>query len=168
MGPRDHILGPADAPVTLVEYGDLECPDCARAHPIVEAVRGYMGDRLRFTFRHFPRNESHPHAIRAAMAAEAAGAQGRFWEMLPRLFAHQDALDDADLVGYAAAIGTDEDRVARELAEGTWRARVDEDFSSGVRSGVNRTPTFFINGRRHDGPWDTGSLIGALEDALPR
>ncbi|MGH7652813.1 MAG: DsbA family protein, partial [Gemmatimonadaceae bacterium] len=153
VGEHDHTIGSGTAPVTLVEYGDFECPHCGRAHPIVQSVRRFMDDRLRFVFRHFPLSEAHPHAEHAAEAAEAAGAQGRFWEMHDMLFDHQDALEDEDLEMYAAKIGIDPHRVARELAAATYAKRIRADFRSGIRSGVNGTPTFFINGVRYDGNW---------------
>ena len=163
---RDHSVGPADAPVTLVEYGDFECPHCRRAYPVVQGVRRHMGDNLRFVFRDFPLSEAHPHAERAAEAAEAAGAQGHFWEMHDVLFHNQDALEDADLLTYAAQIGIDPQRVARELAAGTHVKKIRDDFRGGVRSGVNGTPTFFINGVRYDGNWsDTAEFRQALTDA---
>jgi protein-disulfide isomerase len=159
---RDHVRGPADAPATLVEYGDYECTYCGLAHPIVEEVQRRLGRQLRFAFRHFPLAEIHPHAQPAAEAAEAAGAQGRFWEMHDLLYKNQQALDDADLLRYAHALELDLTRFVSELADRTWETRVREDFMSGVRSGVNGTPTFFVNGVRHDGPWDADSLIEAL------
>jgi protein-disulfide isomerase len=159
---RDHVRGPADAPATLVEYGDYECTYCGLAHPIVEEVQRRLGRQLRFAFRHFPLAEIHPHAQPAAEAAEAAGAQGRFWEMHDLLYKNQHALDDADLLRYAHALELDLTRFVSELADRTWETRVREDFMSGVRSGVNGTPTFFVNGVRHDGPWDADSLIEAL------
>ena len=166
VGPDDHAAGPADAPVTLVEYGDYECPSCGMAHPIVTSIRRKMGDRLRFVFRPFPLTQSHPHAAQAAQAAEAAAGQGRFWEMHDALFEHQDRLEDADLERYARSIGIDADRLARELEEGAYADRVRNSFRSGVRSGVNGTPTFFINGERHDGPWaDEGYFLRALRKA---
>lgn len=163
---RDHTLGPADAPGTLVEYGDYECPHCGRAYPIVKDVRRRLGPRLRFVFRNFPLRESHPHAQHAAESAEAAGAQGKFWEMHDRLFERQFALDDEYLVEYAGDLGLDVERFRRELAARTYEPRVREDFRSGVTSGVNGTPTFFINGTRHDGSWDVEPLVAALERAV--
>jgi protein-disulfide isomerase len=149
-----------------VEYGDFECPHCGRAHPIVQGIRRYMGEQLRFVYRHFPLVEAHPHAEHAAEAAEAAGAQGRFWEMHDILFRNQHALEDEDLVLYAARIGVDAQRVARELAAGTYARKVRDDFRGGIRSGVNGTPTFFINGSRFDGNWaDTVEFIQALTEA---
>jgi len=160
---RDHVHGPADAPVTLVEYGDYECPHCGRAYPILHEVQRRMGSRLRFVFRNFPLRESHPHAQHAAEAAEAAGAQGKFWEMHDRLFERQFALEDGNLVEYARELGLDATRLRQELAEGRYEPRVREDFRSGVISGVNGTPTFFINGARHDGAWDVEPLLAALQ-----
>jgi protein-disulfide isomerase len=159
----DHAQGPLNAPVTLVEYGDLECPHCGRAYPIVKAVQRRLGKRLRFVFRHFPLTEVHPHAQHAAEAAEAAAAQGKFWEMHDRLFERQFALEDEQLVEYALELGLDASRVARELAAQTYKPRVRDDFMGGMRSGVNGTPTFFINGVRHDDPWDEDTLTAALE-----
>ena len=158
----DHRAGADDAPVTLVEYGDYECPYCGRAHPIVQQLQRRMEDQLRFVFRNFPLAEMHPHAMRAAEAAEAAGAQGKYWQMHDRLFERQDALEDADLLAHAGDIGVDVRRMARELASGTHVPRIREHFLSGVRSGVNGTPTFFINGIRHDGAWDLKSLAAAV------
>jgi len=163
VGERDHTLGATSAPVTLVEYGDYECPHCGRAYPIVKEVRRRLGPRLRFVFRNFPLRESHPHAQQAAEAAEAAGAQGKFWEMHDRLFERQFALDDEYLIEYAGDLGLDVERFRRELTARTYEPRVREDFRSGVTSGVNGTPTFFINGARHDGPWDAEPLAAALE-----
>ena len=161
----DHRGGPDDAPVTLVEYGDYECPHCGRAHPIVQEVRRRMGVRLRFVFRNFPLAEAHPHAVHAAEVAEAAAVQGKFWEMHDLLYERQDALEDQDLVGYARDLGLDAGQVKQELASGAHESRVRQDFRSGVRSGVNGTPTFFINGARHDGSWDLDSLLEVLERA---
>jgi protein-disulfide isomerase len=160
---RDHIRGPRKAPVTLVEYGDFECPHCGQAHPVVEAVRRRLGDQMRFVYRHFPLVNAHPHAEAAAEAAEAAGAQHRFWEMHDLLFEHQDMLEDRDLLAYAQAIPLDIPRFVAEVGGGIYAPRVHEDFLSGVRSGVNGTPTFFINGARYDGPRDVESIVAAFE-----
>ena len=161
----DHCQGPEDAPVTLVEYGDYECPYCGQAYPIVHQVQKALGIRLRFIFRNFPLAEMHPHAERAAEAAEAAAAQGKFWEMHDLLYEHQKALDDAHLAEYAKRLGLDVDRVEREVEAGTHTKRVRSDVRSGVRSGVNGTPTFFVNGRRLDGPWDFDGLMNAIGHA---
>jgi len=163
VGADDHADGPADAPVTLVEYGDYECGYCGMAYPIVKSLRRRLGDRLRFVFRNFPLAEAHPRARHAAEAAESAGAQGTYWPMHDTLFEHQHALEDPDLLGYARALRLDADRVARELAEGAYAKKVRADFRGGVRSGVNGTPTFFINGRRYEGPWaDEEKFASAL------
>jgi protein-disulfide isomerase len=162
---RDHIQGPPDAPVTLVEYGDYECPYCGEAYPIVKGVQRMMGDQLRFVFRNFPISTSHPHAEQAAEAAEAASTQGRFWEMHDRLYEDQRALEEPGLVASAAALGLDVDLFAKELTEHVQADRVHEDFLSGVRSGVNGTPTFFINGARHDDSYEPETLVRALHRA---
>jgi protein-disulfide isomerase len=163
---RDHIRGPVDAPLTLLEYGDYECPHCGAAHGVVQAIRARLPDgALRFVFRHFPLTTVHPHAQHAAEAAEAAGAQGRFWAMHDALFANQERLDGRDLAAYAEAIGLDLDRFGEEVVRHVHAAKVREDFVSGVRSGVNGTPTFYVNGVRHDGSWDVASLLGALQQA---
>ena len=165
---RDHIQGPADAPVTLLEYGDYECPYCGAAYPIVKEVRARIGERLRFVFRNFPITTSHPHAERAAEAAEAAAAQGSFWRMHDVLYENQKRLGDEDLRTYAQQVGLDLDVFDRELAEHVHAARVQEDFMSGVRSGVNGTPTFYVNGARYDDSYDLDTLLGALEAAASR
>jgi protein-disulfide isomerase len=166
VGDRDHIQGPAEAPLTLVEYGDYECPHCGRAYPIIKEVQRRLGKQLRFVFRNFPISNLHPHAEHAAEAAEAAGAQKHFWEMHDAIFEHQSALDDRHLSAYAAAIGLDVPRFERELSGHVHAQRVREDFLSGVRSGVNGTPTFFINGIRHDDSWDPDTLTQALRARL--
>lgn len=164
----DHILGPADAPITLLEYGDFECPSCGQAYPEVAEVLRQSGDHVRFVFRHFPLTRIHPHAQRAAEAAEAAAAQGRFWDMHGLLFENQQALDANDLVTYARRLDLDLVRFRDDLVSGDHLRHVREDFLSGVRSGVNGTPSFFINEQRYDGPWDVASLLAALAHATPR
>ena len=159
---RDHIQGNPDAPMSLLEYGDYECPFCGDAQPIVKAVQRGLGDNLAFAYRHFPLTNAHPHAQRAAEAAEASSAQGKFWEMHDVLFENQDALEDEDLMQYAATIGLDVPRFMRELGARIHTSRVREDFKSGVRSGVNGTPAFFVNGFRYDGPRDVNDLLYVL------
>ncbi len=166
VGDRDHIAGPADAPVTLVEYGDYECPHCHQVAPIIEQLRERFGDRLRYVFRHFPITTAHPNAQIAAEAAEAAAAQKKFWEMHDLLFEYRGPLDEAHLGRFAADLGLDTERFQRELADHVYAERVRQDFLSGVRSGANGTPTFFLNGRRYDGPWDLDSLIAEIEKPL--
>ena len=162
---RDHIQGSADAAVTLVEYGDYECPYCGAAYPIIKEVQARMGRRLRFVFRNFPITTSHPHAEQAAEAAEAAATQGKFWQMHDLLYANQRRLRDQDLRAYAEKLGLDVERFDKELAEHVHAERIHEDFLSGVRSGVNGTPTFYINGARHDGSYELEPLLRALERA---
>lgn len=159
---QDHIQGPIDAPLALVEYGDYECPYCGDAYPVVKAIQERLGDRLCFAFRNFPLVTMHPHAKHAAEAAEAAGAQGRFWEMHDMLFENQDALDDANLAEYASALGLDVPRFTDEIRSGAHATRVKEDFRGGARNGVNGTPTFFVNGVRYDGEADASGLFAAL------
>ena len=171
VGPDDHVRGPADAPVTLVEYGDYECPHCGRAHPIVNAVLQELGDEVRFVYRNFPLAEAHPHAEPAAEAAESVGARGgedAFWAMHDALFENQDALEPDDLLQYAEEAGVDPSGVVEDLSTGAMRPRVRADFRSGVRSGVNGTPTFFVNGRRFDGDWtDPAAFASALHGSIP-
>jgi protein-disulfide isomerase len=162
---RDHIQGPAEAAVTLVEYGDYECPYCGAAYPIIKEVQERMGERLRFVFRNFPITTSHPHAEQAAEAAEAAAAQGRFWQMHDLLYENQQRLGDEDLRAYAGQLGLEVEPFDQELAEHVHAPRVREDFMSGVRSGVNGTPTFYINGLRYDDSYELDTLLAALERA---
>jgi protein-disulfide isomerase len=162
---RDHIRGPVNAPVTLVEYGDYECPYCAAAHPIVNAIVAQLGGVVRLAFRHFPLTTIHPHAEMAAEAAEAADAQGRFWDMHDTLYANQQQLDGPELLAYATALGLDIKRFGNAVAGHVHLPKVSEDFISGIRSGVNGTPAFFINGVRHDGSWDYPSLAMAVQQA---
>src|SRR5213078_2272832 len=157
---RDRIRGPIDAPVTVVEYGDFECPYCGRAEPVVRELLRAFGD-VRYVWRHLPLSDVHPNAQLAAEAAEAAAAQGAFWEMHDLLFDHQDALRPTDLVGYAEQLGLDVERFARDLREHARTARVAEDVDSADLSGVSGTPTFFVNGRRHHGAYDIATLTDA-------
>ena len=161
---RDHVQGPSTAPVTLLEYGDYQCPACGLAYPVVKELQAQLGARLRFVFRNFPIATMHPLAEHAAEAAETAGAQGRFWEMHDVLYENQDALADDDLVQYAVTLGLDSARFTGELTQHINAARVREDFMSGARSGVNGTPTFFINGSRHDDSFDLETMLAAVED----
>jgi Na+/H+ antiporter NhaA len=166
---RDHVRGPLDAPLTLVEYGDFECPFCAKATGVAREVRESLGDELRYVFRHLPLPDVHPHAELAAAAAEAAASQGRFWEMHDLLFRHQDDLLMPDLIGYAAQLGLDVDAFTEELTDDRHLERIRADVMSAEASGARGTPTFFIGTRRHQGPHDSRTLIRALEaerDAL--
>jgi len=162
VGARDHRQGPDTALVTLVEYGDYECPYCGMAYPIVKAIQRKLGRALRFVFRNFPLQDMHRHAFLAAEAAEAAGAQGRFWEMHDLIYSNQAALSPAAILRRAEALHLDIDRFTRDLQSHAYAERIDEDLQSGSYSGVNGTPTFFINGYRHDGPFDIDSLLAAI------
>jgi protein-disulfide isomerase len=161
VGDDDHVQGPRDARIVLVEYGDFECPYCGEAYPELKAVQQAMGDGLCFVFRHFPLSQAHPHAERAAEFAEAAATIGRFWEMHDLLYENQQALDDRNLVLYAGKLGLDRPLIERALS-GEFATRVRHDFSGGVRSGVNGTPCLFINGERHAGAWDAADLLPVL------
>jgi Na+/H+ antiporter NhaA len=161
---RDHIRGPKAAPVTLVEYGDFECPYCGQAEPAVRELLAGFGD-VRYVWRHLPLTDVHPHAQLAAEAAEAAAAQGAFWEMHDMLLRHQDALRPADLVGYAAALGLNVERFSRDLRKHAFVSRVAEDVDTADLGGVSGTPTFFVNGQRHHGAYDIGSLSQAVRTA---
>jgi len=163
LGPRDHTQGSSHPIVQLVEYGDFECPHCGAAYPIVKAIQQAMGSKLSFAYRHFPLTRIHPHAEHAAEVAEAAGEQNKFWEMHDLLFQHQDALEDEQLVAYAKTLRIDPAWAAQALQDERFQPHVRADFASGVRSGVNGTPTFFINGFRYDGGADT--LLDALREA---
>lgn len=163
---RDHVRGAVDGRVTLVEYGDFQCPYCGDAYPVVRELLERFGDQLRFVFRHMPLGDLHPRAQPAAQAAEAAGAQDRFWEMHDRLFTHQLELADAQLRSHAEAIDLDLDRFDRELREGTHAARVAEDYRSGVRSGIPSTPRFFVNGVIHLGSPTRAELEEAISAEL--
>jgi protein-disulfide isomerase len=165
VGPEDHIQGPENAPLTLVEYADYECPYCGDAHVVVKRLQDELGPRLRFVFRNFPLTQVHPYAQLAAEAAEAAGAQNRFWEMHERLYENQAALSPELIRAAAQGLGLDMERFEKDLASGQFRERVKNDFMGGIRSGVPGTPTFFINGERHDGAPDEVSLLGALQAA---
>jgi protein-disulfide isomerase len=161
---RDHIRGPDKAPAVLLEYGDYQCPYCGAAHPIVKAVQEQTGNDLQFVFRHFPLMTVHPVAELAAEAAEAAGAQGKFWEMHDMLYENQDQLDaPASLMEFAVAVRLDTERFAEELVRHVHAGKVRDNLLSGVRSGVQGTPTFFINGRRHDASWNLPNLLAALK-----
>ena len=163
---RDHIRGRVDAPITLLEYGDYECPDCFHAAPIVNQLRARMGDRMRFVFRHFPQSAVHPHASAAAQAAESANAQGKFWEMHDVLFKHQKDLADHDITHFGLLIGLEIYRLQAEIGAERYAARVREDYESGIASGVKGTPTFFINGQRYRGPVSVDALADAIESSL--
>jgi protein-disulfide isomerase len=166
VGKDDHVLGPADAPVTLVEYGDYECPSCGAAYPMVKAIQKRLGATLRFVFRNMPLSEIHPNAELAAEAAEAAAAQGKFWEMHDMLYEHQDELGPDLVRTLAKRLGLDPSRLEEDLISRRFRDHVKRDFMGGVRSGVNGTPTFFVDGARYDGILDEQSLEAALRQRI--
>lgn len=171
IGPDDHYLGPVDAPVTLIEYGDYECPHCARAQAILPVVLERLGDHVRYVYRHFPLTDIHPHAAVAAEAAESVAVHGgeeAFWDMHNMLFANQDALDIDDLLGYAQAAGVDVEAVAQDLAQRRERGRVRADVQGAMRCGVGGTPTFFINGHRYEGNWTDAERFAAVLEAAAR
>ena len=161
---RDHIQGPVNAPVTLVEYGDYECPYCAQAYMITKEIQERLGSKLCFVFRNFPLTKVRPHAYEAALAAETAAAQGKFWEMYDYLFKHGLAASDDNLRRSAANLGLNVARFDREFLDLTYSRHVDEDIQSGKNSGVKSTPTFFINGDLYNGAWDLDSLLSALDE----
>ena len=163
---RDHIQGPADAPVTLMEYGDYQCPYCGEAYYVIKKLQKRVGDGMRFVFRNFPLNSIHPYAEGAAEAAEAADAQGKFWEMHDTLYEHQDELRPEQLLAHAKWLELDLPRFADDLTNRVYAERVREDFLSGVRNGVNGTPTFFINGVRFDGSYEFENLLEAIAPHL--
>jgi len=165
IGPRDHWLGLATAPLQLVEYGDFECPRCRQAHGNILRLRRNLGEQLLFVFRHFPLGKAHPHARQAAEAAEAAGAQGKFWEMHDLMYRYQEQLELEHLLGYARQLDLDVARFSAELANLTYAARVHEDAANGVRSGVNTTPTLYINGRRFNGGYEHDPVLAGLRSA---
>jgi formate-nitrite transporter family protein len=166
VGPRDHSEGRSDAPLVLVEYGDYQCPYCGAAYPIVKRVQKHLASRLRFIFRNFPLTNLHPDAQRAAEIAESAAAQGKFWEMHDALFENQSVLGDSSFfLRRARQLKLDADRLEREVDAHVHLARVEEDYRSGIRSGVNGTPTFFVNGRRYDGYPEFDPLVAALTAA---
>ena len=167
VGEGDHIQGPATATVTLLQYGDFECPYCRAAVPIVQELQRSLGDELRFVFRHFPLTAVHPHAQHAAEAAEAAAVEGKFFEMHATLFAHQDALDDRHLAQYAADLGIEPARIRDALRAHTYASRVLEDVESGIASGVRGTPTFYLDEVRYDGNIGVRQFLAAIQGTHP-
>jgi protein-disulfide isomerase len=168
VGPEDHVSGPDAATITLVEYGDYECPYCGQAYPIVKELQRLFSDGLRFVFRNMPLANVHPHAEAAAEAAEAVGLQGKFWSMHDLLYENQGDLEERSLLRYAGLAGADTGEIADVLARGVTRARVEEDLEGGLRSGVNGTPTFFVNGVRYDASWAFEPFRDHLERLLEK
>jgi protein-disulfide isomerase len=166
VGPDDHVSGNADAPITLVEYGDYQCPYCGMAHPIVKEIQRQFGDSLRLVFRNMPLANVHPHAEAAAEAAEAVAEFGDFWAMHDLLYENQSNLGDVALARYAVQAGVDESAFTTALQSAAPRARVQRDLQSALRSGANGTPTFFINGVRYDGSWQLEPFVEVLRSLL--
>jgi protein-disulfide isomerase len=166
VGPDDHASGPADAKLTLLEYGDYQCPYCGQAYPIVEQIRAQFADSIRFVFRNLPLADVHPHAEAAAETAEAVGLQGKFWEIHDTLFENQRDLSDKALRRYVDAVGADAEEAAKAIAGGRPRQRVEADFEGAIRSGANGTPTFFVNGVRYDGSWQFEPFVEFLTSSL--
>lgn len=162
----DHIRGNSNAPLELVEYGDFECSDCGHAYPIIKTIQQALGDDLKFVFRNFPLTQIHPHAVNAAVAAEAAALQNKFLEMHDIILQNQKHLEFEDLLLYAIKIGLDPNQFKGDMQKNALLAKVEADFESGVRSGVNRTPSFFINGVKYDGGREVNELIYYLKSKL--
>jgi protein-disulfide isomerase len=159
VGSNDHLQGNRNAPLELVEFGDYQCPHCGRAYPIIKAVQQSMGDQLKFVFRNFPLSEIHPEAFESAIATEAAALQDKFWEMHDIIFEHQLHLDPEYLFLYAQKIGLDLNQFKDDIQRKALADKVEADFESGVRSGVNGTPSFFINGKKYQGSWEQSELL---------
>jgi protein-disulfide isomerase len=168
VSPRDHVQGSPSAPVVLVEYGDYECPDCLNAWPIVQELQRTFGPKLAFVFRHYPQSSIHPHASAAAQAAEAAGAQGKFWEMHDLLFSHQHDLDSLDLTHLGLQLGLEVYRFQSALEDEKLARKVRDDFTGGQLSGVPGTPTFFLNGQRYRGRRDAESMGSEIRSMLTK
>jgi protein-disulfide isomerase len=162
----DHMQGDPHASITLVEYGDYQCPACGLAYPIVKGVQKHFGKRLRLVFRNFPLTQIHPEAESAAEMAEFAGAHERFWQMHDALYENQSALGPALYLELAEALHLSGKALSEALESGTFRPKVRSDFMGGLKSGVNGTPTFFINARRHDAPFDLEDLVAAIDAEL--
>jgi protein-disulfide isomerase len=159
----DHIRGSIDAPITIVEYGDYECPYTGMAYPVVKDIMKQFGDKIYFVFRNFPLNEIHPHAQNAAEAAEAAAAQDKFWEMHDYLFEHQKALDNSYLLKYAQKVGLDIERFKKEMSGHVYASLIEQSLKNGINSGVEGTPTFFVNGVRYEESWDLETFSKTLK-----
>ena len=159
----DHIKGSVNAPIVIVEYGDYECPYTGMAYPIVKEIVKRFGDKVQFAFRNFPLNEIHPHAQHAAEAAEAAAAQDKFWQMHDYLFEHQRALDENHLLQYVEKVGLNINKFKKEMSGHIYAPLIEESLKSGINSGVEGTPTFFVNGKRYEDSWDLDTFSNVLE-----
>jgi len=163
---EDHIFGNPDAAIELLEYGDYECPYCGRAYPIVKDIQQQLGRELKFVFRNFPLRKIHPNAFMASIATEAAGLQDKFWEMHDIIFENQKTLDTENIFLFAGKLGLEIELFKNDIQQKSLIDKVEKDFESGIRSGVNRTPTFFINGKKYDGDWDGEQLLQYLKSLI--
>jgi protein-disulfide isomerase len=166
VGPQDHSSGPEDAKLSVVEYGDYQCPYCGQAYPIVKELQKKFGDALRLVFRNFPLSDMHPHAEAAAEVAEALALQGKFWEIHDTLFENQRDLGSEALMHYINEVGADVEQATKDIRSGAPRQRVEADFEGAIRSGANGTPTFFVNGVRYDGSWMFEPFAEYLQELL--
>jgi protein-disulfide isomerase len=164
---KDHFQGDAHAPLELVEFGDYQCPHCAHAFPVIKRIQSALGKELKFVFRNFPLNEAHPQAFVAAVAAEAADLQNAYWPMHDLIFEKQSQLVKLPFDLFAKTLGLDAGKLVKDLEDPELSAKVEADFASGLRSGVNGTPSFFINGHRYDGSWEEEYLLAELKKHLP-
>lgn len=163
---NDHVYGNLHAPLELVEYGDYECPYCGRAYPIVKSIQEKLGADLKFVFRNFPLRKIHPNAYPAAVATEAAALRGKFWEMHDIVFENQKTLGPENILAFANSLGLDIERFQKDILDESLFLKARKDFESGMRSGVNRTPSFFVNGKKFDGDWSENGLLQYLESEL--
>ena len=163
---HDHTSGHNNAPVTLVEYGDYQCPHCGHAHPLIKQIQEQLGDKLQFVFRNFPLSEMHPQALIAAMAAEAADRQNAYWPMHDMIFENQQNLHGSNLLKFASALHLDTKAFAADMEDQALQQKVEDDFESGMKSGVNGTPTFFVNGSRYNGGLEDNGLLHFLQAAI--
>lgn len=166
VGKRDHIEGKTDAPIELVEYGDYQCPYCGHAYYEIKEVQKKMGVQLKFVFRNFPLSNMHEHAMNAALAAETAGGMGQFWEMHDLLFENQNALGDSHLLNYARELGLNIKKFESDFSNPKYGEKIEEDIESGLRSGVNGTPSFFVNGKKYEGGYSAEDIIEYLQSVL--
>lgn len=166
VGPQDHVQGSPQAPLELVEYGDYQCSYCGQAYEILKAVQQTLGNDLKFVFRNFPLSDEHPDALKAALAAEAAALQGKFWAMHDMLYQHQGQLESEHLTAYAKTVGLNAEQFQKDSQSDALAAKVEADFESGVRSGVNGTPSFYINGVKYEGDWQEQALTHELKSQL--
>ena len=164
----DHVRGSIDAPITIVEYGDYECPYTGMAYPVVKEIMKRFDEKIYFVFRNFPLRQIHPHAQHSAEAAEAAAAQDKFWQMHDYLFEHQKALDDHHLLEYAQKVGLDIEKFKQEMSGHVYASLINKSLKNGIDSGVEGTPTFFVNGVRYEDSWDLDTFSSFLEKSLPQ